>query len=193
MNLIGAKKYILDKLKKELKPYLFYHSIDHTIDVLYSTERIAKMENINGYELNLLKSAALYHDSGFIIKYQGHEEASIQIARDVLPNFGYKPDEIEIISKLILATRLPQKPETLLENIIADADLDYIGRDDFFMIAQRLLYEWKINGNELSLKEWYELQLEFLQNHRFFTKSAILLRQEKKLLHIKEIKKLLSI
>ncbi len=193
IDIESARKYILDKLKNELNPDLKYHGVLHTIDVYNSATVLAAMENINGRDLILIQTAALYHDSGFLIKYKGHEEISVLIARDVLPQYGYKKEDIDIIAQMIMATRIPQTPISHLDMILSDADLDYMGRDDFFMNAMRLKHEWMIYGIITSLKEWYLIQRDFLQKHTFFTPSAIRLRQEKKMLHLSQIKELLAL
>ncbi len=189
----GVEKLVLKKLKTELPTGLHYHSIYHTLDVKEAVERLAEMENINGHDKTLLKTAALFHDLGFIKTYDGHEKASADCAKKILPDFGYQEEDIEQIEGMILATEIPQNPKNKLEKIIADADLDYIGRDDIFLIGQRLQYEWKLYGKISSLKEWHEIQLNFLRNHSFFTKSAKKLREIKKQENIKEIEKLMCV
>ncbi|MDD3876456.1 MAG: HD domain-containing protein [Bacteroidales bacterium] len=188
----GAKSYIIARLREELNPDLKYHSLNHTIDVYNAATNIAKMEGVKDKDLGLLQMAALYHDSGLLYKYKGHEEISSLIVQDILPKFGYSKNDISSISSMILATCIPQHPHTLLEKIICDADLDYMGRDDFFMNAMRLKHEWMDYGIITNLKQWYSIQVEFLQNHKYFTNSAIKLRQEKKMLHLLEIKELFA-
>ncbi len=192
MDYKKAKEYILTRLKNELGPDYRYHNLEHTLDVLQSVEVLGKMEKINGDDMLLIKTAALFHDAGMLRCYNGHEEASVVLAREVLPQFGYSNEEIAAIDDMILSTRLPQHAHTHLEQILCDADLDYLGRDDFFMIAHRLKYEWnRLNIQKISLKKWYELQLAFLQQHHYFTQSAIRLRQEKKKQNLTEVNELL--
>jgi hypothetical protein len=193
MDFEAAKTFILDKLRKELSPVLYYHDINHTLDVYRSVERIAAMENVTGADLILLKTAALFHDSGMLTTYVGHEEASCRFTEIHLPHFGYSPDEIIKINKMILATKLPQRASGLMEQILCDADLDYLGRNDFFMISHRLKFEWKTqNIKPTTLKEWYILQINFLEGHSFFTRSAILSREEKKQENLMEIKEIMN-
>jgi len=191
MDFERAKKYIINKLHKELKPDLSYHSIDHTLDVLQAAIRGAEMEGVNGHDIELIKTAALFHDAGYTEIYEGHEKASVRLAYETLPEFGYTNKDIKLIEGMILCTEIPQHPSTHLEKIIADADLDYIGRDDLFLIGQRLQYEWKLHGKLSSLREWHEKQLEFLKNHKFYTESAKNLREEKKQQNIQELENLL--
>ena len=193
MDFEGAKKFVLDKLGKELSSKLPYHSIDHTLDVMQAVEKLAVMEKVNGHDAELLKTAALFHDLGFIETYDGHERASVKLANDILPNFGYSVEDTKKIEGMIISTEIPQHPKTLLEKIIADADLDYLGRDDLFVIGQRLQYEWKLQGKISTLKEWHQRQLEFLKSHNYFTESAKKLRNSKKQENIEELEKLLCL
>jgi len=193
MNYSGVKTFILEKLSRELKPTLFYHDLNHTLDVLRSVERLATLEKITGDDLILLQTASLFHDAGMIKTYIGHEQASTELTQEFLPAFDFTPDQIGKINKMIMTTKLPQSATGALEQILCDADLDYLGRDDFFMIAHRLKLEWVIQKiKPTTLREWYFLQIAFLTNHRYFTKSANELREAKKqenLLQIKEIMK----
>jgi uncharacterized protein len=93
---------------------------------------------------------------------------------------------------MIRATKIPQNPQNHLDKILDDADLDYIGRDDMFVISQRLQYEWSRYGKLNSLRDWNEIQIDFLKNHHYFTKSAIKLREAKKQENIRELELLLS-
>jgi HD superfamily phosphodiesterase len=193
MDFEGAKKYTLERLRNELNDKLHYHSVEHTLDVLDSVTRLAEMENVNGHDQVLLKTAALFHDLGFVETYDGHEDASIRIATKVLPEYGYSPEDIKVIDGLIRSTEIPQSPQNHLEEIMADADLDYLGRDDLYLIGQRLQYEWQLHGIVSSLREWHEKQLKFLKVHNYFTESAKKLRDKRKQENIKELETLMCV
>lgn len=194
MNFESAKKYILSRLALELEPTLFYHNIDHTLNVYDSAIRIAQMEGVGGPELDLLLTASLFHDAGMMTRYQNHEESSSALAREALPSFGYSNNEIKIITGLIEVTRLPQNARTKQEGILCDADLDYLGRNDFFIHSFQLQLEWELHGvKKTSLKEWIEIQVQFLSAHTYFTTSAFSLRNEQKLKNLNELKNLLKI
>ena len=193
MDFEGAKKYTLNRLENELNDKLHYHTVDHTLDVLDAVIRLAEMENVNGHDQQLLKTAALFHDMGFLETYNGHEEASIRIACEELPKYGYSEKDLKIIEGIIRSTEIPQTPKTHLEEIMADADLDYLGRDDLYVIGQRLQYEWQLHGIISSLREWHEKQLHFLKVHSYFTKSAQNLRDKRKQENIKELETLMCV
>jgi len=188
MQFQAAKAFISDKLKQELPGHLTYHSVDHVMDVYQAAENLGKLENITDHEMLLLLTAALFHDSGFIEGAANHEECSCLIARRYLPNFDFSPDEIEKICGMIMATKLPQLPKNHLEEILADADLDYLGRDDFFRISNLLFKEFTHAGIVKNIDQWDKLQVSFFESHHYFTESALKLRQGKKAVNLGLIK-----
>ena len=194
MEFARVKEFVLQKLSRELKPSLYYHNTQHTIDVCRSVETLAIMEKVSEEELLLLLTAAIYHDTGFIWSYDNNEPLASKFARRTLPEFGYTPIQISIVSQLIASTAMPQQPETLLEEILCDADLDYIGREDFFITALRLHREWSENSaRKITFRDWYEKQRDFVETHKFFTKSASLLRNEKKKKNLSQVRELLDL
>lgn len=187
-----AKNFILKLQKKGFSNKLSYHSIGHVKDVFNSALRLAEEEGIKGNDLALLKTAVLFHDSGFIHGAKDHEEKSCDLAKKHLPQFGYSEEAIQTICGMIRATKVPQKPQNHLEEIICDADLDYLGRDDFFEIGEYLFSELKMYGVLASAYQWNTLQIVFLEKHTYFTKSAIESRQAKKLANLQLVKNILA-
>ncbi len=160
-----AENYALKLLDKiNLK----YHNKGHTLDVRDTAEWLCTSENVSGKEKELLLIGALYHDTGFIRQYKNNESIGAEIAADVLAEFGYLPGDIELVRNMILATALPQNPKTRLEEIICDADLGVLGRDDFFALNDALRQELNIDDK----LTWYRGQLKFLENHNYFTDTA---------------------
>lgn len=192
MNYQNARQFILKKLEDELPDYLYYHSINHVLDVLSAAENLAGLEGIEGESLTLLKTAVLYHDCGFIKQSNDHEMIGCQIVREYLPAFNYSEEQIKIICDMIMATKIPQSPKNLLEQIICDADLDYLGRDDFWTIGSNLFKELEIYGILNDERDWNKLQLKFLEGHQYFTQSAIKLRKIKKDSHLEKIRNIVS-
>lgn len=191
MNQEGLKKFIHHKLATELDRRLLYHNLAHTIDVCNAVDFLAKLEHVEGIDLSIIQTAALLHDIGMTKTYVGHEEAGIEIARDMLPKFGYPEDIITRVCDIILTTKMPQGAKNHLDQILCDADLDYLGRPDYHVISIRLKYEWDELGiKPTTLKEWYLLQIQFLTAHSYYTVSARNLRQDMKLKHLKEIRQI---
>ena len=157
MNLEGASQFILQKLENELPKNLAYHNLAHTKEVHEAAMRIGKEENITEKEMELLRIAALYHDSGWIYNGVGHEAISCEIVRKHLPDYGFNTDQIESICTIIMATKLPYTPENILQKIIMDADLDYLGTDTFFPRAESLRQELVSLGKLAEGADWNKL------------------------------------
>ena len=192
INYNKAERHITKVLSEGLSEKLHYHSLEHVKDVVRAVESIALTENVTDEGLFLLKSAASYHDAGFIEQYDKNEPIGARLAEEILPKYGYTPQHIEQIKELIYVTQIPHAPKNKLEEIICDADLDYLGRDDFHEIADRLRLELREHGKIDSDRKWDEIQVQFLTNHKYFTQTAINTRRAKKLENLEQIKKRLE-
>ena len=187
----GIEKYIAERLSTELPSDLYYHAIGHTMtDVLPAVERLAKLEGVAEEDLLLLQIAVLYHDTGYIEQYLSNEPIGAENAAKTLPYFGCTDEQIETIHALIMVTQMPQSPTNHLERIMCDADLDSLGREDFFICSHNLRVERIQHGEEFPLKKWYIHQLEFLRGHHYFTPSARTLRDPGKAHIIAELETL---
>ncbi|MEM6878656.1 MAG: HD domain-containing protein [Bacteroidota bacterium] len=184
---------ILSKLERGLSRNLHYHSIAHTRDVLARTLELAEAEGIDDPEdVDLLRTAAAYHDSGFLINNRDHERLGCKLVRAELPEYGYTDDQIDRICGMIRATKVPQKPRNIYEEIICDADLDYLGRDDFYPIGQRLFKELKAFRILETEEEWNALQIKFLNGHSYWTETNKRERAERKAAYLKELEGLVE-
>lgn len=188
MDFTSAKTYILQRLRTELSEKLTYHSYQHTLEVLRAVKEIADAEKIFGEALHLLETAAAFHDAGFLRTYQEHEQAGCLIAREQLPRFGYSDKQISRICEMILSTRIPQSPGSHLAKILCDADLYYLGQDDFYATGQSLFHEFRERGIVNNEEEWNRLQVRFLESHQYFTRTAIERRAMRKAQHLAEVK-----
>lgn len=187
---VQAVTYALKLLENELPPRLTYHSIAHTRDdVVVACQTYADQIDLPEEERLLLFTAAWYHDLGFIRQIKNHEDASVEIARKNLPRFGYTSDQINTISNLIMATKMPQQPYTYLQKLLADADMDSLGREDFFEVCDRLRVELQSYGMMQDDFEWWDFELKFLLNHTYFTEVAAQLRNKQKQKNLAEIRR----
>lgn len=184
MNYDQAYAFLIDKLEKGLPAYISYHDSTHTKNVINAVVHIAHKENLEGEDLTILKTAALFHDAGFLKNQDGHEKISCEMAREYLPSFGYSKDQIENICKLILTTHLPQSAFDLSSQILCDADLYYLGSDEYFIYADKLFVEAKKNGVVKTDTEWILNQILFLKEHKFLTNTAISEREDLKQKHV---------
>jgi len=186
------QEMILDKLEKELPEYVFYHNIKHTVDVVTEVELIGWAEGCTDEEILLLKTAGLFHDTGITVSFDNHELLGAEYARKILPGYNYTSEQIEKICSIIMATRLPPKPSNLLEEIICDSDLDYLGRSDFIPVSNTLFEELKAQNKMKNLNEWNKMQVKFISGHQYFTKTARSLREVNKQLQIERIQSLIT-
>jgi len=187
-------QYIRELFRDELPAGIKYHNADHTLHstkgVVAAANNLAILENISEQDRELLIAAAYFHDTGYIREYERNEPIAARMAGRILKLIGYKPDEIETIQKMILTTDPEVEPKTHAEKILCDADLDNLGREDFFQLDERLREGRGIRGIDVSDDAtWYRNTLEFLEKHQYYTKSQKKLREEGK---EKNIKGLLS-
>lgn len=182
----AIKQRVCQKLEG-LNPLFTYHNLAHTLDVVRQSERIAREENIDEENTYLLKVAALYHDTGFLKTYKNHEEASCDLFMNDADDFHFTENEKKVICGLIMATKVPQQPHTHLEEIICDADLDYLGRDDFFIIGDELRKEFISFGIVANDAEWEKMQINFLSKHHYHTKSSKRDREPLKQQHFSQL------
>ncbi len=192
MDQPAAEIFILAKLRHGLPKERTYHNFSHTLDVYRSTVELGMHNGIQGVDMDLLRTAALYHDSGFLIQDHDHEEAGCVLAREALPQFGYTGQLIDQVCELIMATKIPQRPGDLLAQILCDADLDYLGRSDFFRIGTTLFWELRHYGIVKDERDWNELQMRFLSAHQYFTATSRAEREPVKQQHLQEIKEWLA-
>lgn len=164
---------VIDRLKKELDHLCEYHNVRHTLDVIDQSQIIGKTELLSTHELLLIRIAALFHDTGFLNQRPKHEEYSVEIFLEAAKDSEISEQDKAIISQCIMATRMPQQPISILDKVICDADLDYLGRDDFFPIGDALFREMNRNNEISDELAWNNLQVKFLNAHRFHTNYSI--------------------
>ena len=138
----------------------------------------------------LVKLAALFHDSGFLNKYENNEIEGAKLAKRELPRYGFTDNHVDIIVNMVLATKIPQDPKTHLEEILCDADLDYLGRDkeEFDKISSSLAEELIDMKILKSIEDWDPIQIKFLESHKYYTKTCINDRRPNKIERLREIK-----
>lgn len=164
------KEFVINLLKETLPANYYYHNYKHTLYVHDTVAEIGRHEECTSDEMDLLSTAALWHDTGYIKTYKNHEDESCKLARHYLPEYGYSANEIDTVCGMIMATKIPQSPKNKLEEILADADLEYMGTANFDNTAHDLFREIEYLNPELTKEKWTQIQISFLQNHHYFTK-----------------------
>ncbi len=184
------RKAALKKLFTELPEKAYYHGPEHTLQVLRDSKPYLEAEKVTGEDAKIVRIGILLHDIGFTVSIFDHENTSIQIAKQMMAEFGFSEEQFRVVKGLILATKVPQTPKNKLERIICDADLDYLGTSRYYETS-RLLYKelqaFSLIGSE---DEWIDRQIAFLESHRYFTDYAIKNRKPEKRKRIQELKAL---
>lgn len=193
-DLIGAKSYVIGRLSNELPSAIRYHTRAHTEEgVAPAAERLAALSGVQGMPLKLLLTGAYFHDLGLVAQQTDHEDVGVRIAREVLPGFGYNQSQIDIVGGLIMATKLPQSPHNLLEQLLADADLDILGKHDFMEWNRKLREELEAFGREITDEQWLTGQIRFLRDHQYWTSAARNLRNAQKEVNLRALETQLSL
>jgi len=190
LRLQDLEDYIINRLEKELPDTLYFHNVKHSIHVYTIVELLGKAEGITDEEMLLVRTAALMHDTGYLMSYDNHEKASCDLVMDILPKYKYTEKQIQDICSLIMATKDPFHPNKLLEEIMCDANYNYLSRVDFADISLRIWKEGKAFGKKISFTSWKEEIIRLLTRYEFYTETAKKLRDVEKSDQIKIIKNL---
>ena len=173
VDLDGLRDEVSRRLTRELPEHMYYHDAAHTLDeVVPVALLLADAEGVDGPAREVLLAAALLHDIGYTRTTHDHEAASAAMAAEILPTYGFGTEQVAAVERLILATRVGHRPESLSEAIIADADLDVLGRADFWHRNRSLQRELAALGLAHEDRSWVEIQQRFLRGHSFHTASA---------------------
>jgi uncharacterized protein len=168
-NSAPMQQFVQQLLADTLPTIFYYHNYNHAVEVQRHAAEIGAAMHCTDNELYLLDMAALWHDTGFIINHIGHEELSCQLAQQYLPQFGISENDIAIVCSIIMATKMPTSPSNLLQQIIADADVAYLGSPLAATRSEDLFKELQAIDKSLSKPEWDKTQVDFLSTHQFYT------------------------
>lgn len=180
-------EFILNELSSKLPSNLTYHNRKHTEYVIKAAKLIAENEKMSDDEKYLIRTAAIMHDTGFLFTYKEHEVVSCSYSREILPSYGYTQADIEKICKMIMATRIPQTPLDKCSEILADADLEYLGTDSFKKTGKKLFLELKSMNPAFNKALWNEIQIKFMSAHTYFTTFCKKNREPVKLSHLQDL------
>ena len=168
-----CSEYVMDFFEKELPEWAVYHDLSHTIETMEGCLEIGGGEDINENEEEILTIAAWFHDLGYVISADGHEEMSCNIAEEFLTEINYPEDKMQEVLNCIMATKTTRIPRTKLERIIRDADLISLGKEDYFISNNLLKKELELRDNVSITDEfWHERSIKFLAAHNYLTRYA---------------------
>jgi predicted metal-dependent HD superfamily phosphohydrolase len=168
--LSDAKAFVKQQFKENLPETIVYHGYRHTLDVVQHARDIAAYENLDKNLLPVLEIAAWFHDTGYIKTCDGHEEESVVFAKAFLKKKQVDEIEIEMVTKAIRATKMPQDPKHEIEKILCDADLMHLASEKYFETAELLRKEWlNTHDQKISKSKMLENSLAFFREHQFHT------------------------
>lgn len=172
---------------------MYFHNLKHTYEVFEAAQEITNATELDADSTIILKLAALLHDTGYIYQYNGHEERSKVVAGNFLLQNGCDMELIERVIGCIEATKIPQEPKNIEEQIICDADLFHFSRSDYFEYAANLKKEWEshLNSN-FTDHQWAEINLQVLKKHIYFTTYGQTVLQPLKAQNISALQNYLS-
>ena len=191
LNFSIMQNEVLERMQHDLPKNLYYHNIKHTTDAIYRVTDIGTKENVSEEDLLLLRCAALFHDTGFMVSYDNNESIGANLAQQFLARYKFTREQIDVVRGIINATKVPQNPHNLLEEIMCDADLDYLGRPDFIPISQNLIRELFERNKIDSIEQWNMMQYKFITEHHYFTETAKRSGEPGKKQVLKELKELI--
>ena len=150
-----------------------YHDFTHTMETVEAGKAIAEGMGLTEQSVVLVTLACWFHDVGHVESITEHEEKSVEIADAFLEKHGVDVQTRELVKGCILATKIPQSPQNLLQQVVCDADLSHLGSDNYSKRSALLRIELeKIRGASFSETEWLELNIGFFAGHSFFTSYA---------------------
>jgi len=172
--LSAAQDFVSDLFINKVDKTVHFHTLQHTHEVVAGCEKMADYYHLEDEDRFALMLAAWFHDTGYSAgKALGHENVSVELATKFLNDHQVNQNDVNKVVGCITATRLPQTPHTLIEQIICDADLFHLGTSDFKEKNKLLREELNDFGNlELSKKDWRKKNIEFLSKHTYFTSYA---------------------
>ncbi len=169
----AAKKYVTELFERELAPHLTYHSLHHTETVAKECRALAAAAALPPADTERLLLAAWFHDTGYLDVYDGHEYRSMERAAAWLAENYYPATDIDIVTELIRATHRNEKADTELQKMLVDADMSNLADKEFQARAELLRTEWEVAlGETHSTPAWAELQMAFMQGHRFHSEAG---------------------
>ena len=187
--LTAAQVHVRDFIQKNVGAEFVFHDITHTEEVVVSASEILQGYDLNEREIEILLIAAWFHDTGYANGGgEGHEARSCKLATEFLSKNNFTKEEIELACGCIMATKMPQKPNSLLQEIIADADMAHLGRKSYWDRTGRIRQELLMTRSMImSEQEWFDFEIDFMTNHRFHTAFGSELYDKRKHKHIRQL------
>ncbi|MCB0547307.1 MAG: HD domain-containing protein [Phaeodactylibacter sp.] len=185
-----TESHIQQFFEEHFPPEFVFHDFPHTKNVVEAAVQIGQAYQLSDQEMEVLQLAAWFHDTGYYKNPASHEELSCRLAEAFLNQHNYTSEGIRAVTSCIEATRVPQNPQNLMEEILCDADLSHLGNERYWDRCGRLRQEMLMTKDILmSEQEWVDFELDFMIKHRYHTEVARNLFGKQKNQHIKQLLK----
>ncbi|MGO4292983.1 Pycsar system effector family protein [Chitinophaga sp. RAB17] len=178
----AARDYVLAQYEQHPHPNLVYHNLVHTQQVVQAAAQIAAHYRLQDDELLAVYVAAWFHDAGYLLgEGKLHEENGAKEALQFLQQQQVPENVQAMVQGAILATKMPQSPHTLVEQIVCDADLSHLGSKEFSDRNKLLRQELELTyEQEIPAVKWLTNNIAFLTAHHYWTDYAQTLFKQQK-------------
>ncbi|MBK8489442.1 MAG: HD family phosphohydrolase [Saprospirales bacterium] len=189
--LADAEQHVRSFFEKHISPDYVFHNFPHSETVAESVREIGIGCQLSERELTILQLAAWFHDLGYDKGPANHEERSVHYATEFLSGHPFPEEDLQKVISCIYATKVPQHPDNLLEEIICDADMSHLGKESYWDRCGRIRQELLVTQQMImSEQEWVDFELNFMLQHRYHTPVATELYNDRKQKHIRQLYKL---
>ena len=184
-----TEQYVTALFDDNKDPSLIFHNLDHTKSVVERTKEIAGHYYLSENDMLAVFVAAWFHDTGYLFTQpEQHEEKSVELMKEFMTPYTNDEKLLEMIADCIMATKSPRRHDTLLKQIICDADTYHLGTKEFNSTNKNVWEEYNTKGTVLSEKEWAVKTITLLKEHEFYTKYCKDLLQKGKQKNMKKLK-----
>lgn len=183
-----VNEYAVEYYTLHYNPILFFHNKRHTEYMVGKTAQIANHYQLNDRDFFIVMTASWFHDLGYMVNLNCHEEESAKLADGFLRNHNIEEGIIADVKSCIMATKMPQSPDVFLEQIVCDADLFHLGTDEFFD-NDKLMHK-EVNAlynTEISKQDWRRKTIKFLKDHHYHTDYCQVLLNDGKQKNLKKL------
>lgn len=183
-----TENYIRDLFSKMDSDELIFHNLHHTETVVQRAKEIAAHHELAERDMIILFIAAWFHDAGYLFTgAEGHEEKSAQLANNFMQINHIDAEMAKDVTGCILATKYPRNPQTLLQEIICDADTYHLGTKEFKETNKQVFKELQLKEPDLDKLQWQEEALSFIRSHVYYTTYCKHLLDGRKIENIRKL------
>ncbi len=165
--------YVRHYCRANFEETLLYHNLYHIQQVVDYVAEIAPMEGLDSNQREMATIAAWFHDIGVCTDYDNHEQVGSAIAAEFLKKQNYPEESIACVQSAIMATKIRNLPNGIVEEVLRDADSLHLGKLDFFVRTMALREEMRLRlGEEVTEQEILKSSILFYREHHYYTNYA---------------------